>query len=76
MAPWSRMAVGVQRKHKKGASKTVHVVSVDLTGPFVACLGLGYTYALVAVYTMEVGENRPLVQGTKGKVEKNAQHQF
>ena len=52
----------------KGSCQSHDVLSIDLTGPFPPCLGKkGYCYALVAVYSMGVGENLPFVQGTKGR---------
>ena len=55
-APWAVMARGIQRRHKVGACQSHHVLSIDLTGPFPACLGKGYTYGLVAVYSLGPGE--------------------
>ena len=74
-APWAVMARGFQRRHNVGACQSHHVLSIDLTGPFPACLGKGYTYGLVAVYSLGPGEILPFVQGTKGKQVKNARTQ-
>ena len=38
-APWAVMARVIQRRHKVGACQSHHVLSIDLTGPFPACLG-------------------------------------
>ena len=64
-APWATMARGTQRKHKMGTCQSHHVLSIDLTGPFPPCLGRNYCFALVAAYSMGVGEHLPFVQGTR-----------
>ena len=70
--PWAVMARGIQRKHKVGACKSHHVLSVDLTGPFPACLGKNYTYGLVAVYSMGAGEICRLFKEQEENLVKNA----